>query len=304
MANLETNIAGIKFKNPVLTASGTFGYGVEFADFVDLNRLGGFIVKGTTLSPRQGNAYPRLAETPSGMINAVGLQNKGVQYFMDHIYPQLKDYDTNVIVNLSGSCVEDYVTGAEMLATLDRIPCIELNISCPNVKAGGMGFGTNPAMAAEVVSRVRAVYPKPLIVKLTPNVTSIAEIAKAVEGAGADSVSLINTVLAMAVDVERQRPVLSTITGGLSGAAVKPIALRCVWQVYNAVSIPIVGLGGIMNADDAIAFLLCGASAIQVGTANFIDPAVTIKIIDGIDSYLERHGCKSVSEIVGALKIS
>ena len=304
MANLETNIAGVSFKNPVLTASGTFGYGVEFADFIDLNRLGGFIVKGTTLHPRQGNAYPRLAETPSGMINAVGLQNKGVQYFIDHIYPNLKDFDTNVIVNLSGSCVEDYVTGAEMLNELDKIPCIELNISCPNVKAGGMGFGTQPAMAAEVVSKVREAYRKPIIVKLTPNVTSIAEIAKAVEGAGADSVSLINTVLAMDVDAERQRPVVSTITGGLSGAAVKPIALRCVWQVYNAVKIPIVGLGGIMNATDAIEFMLCGARAIEVGTANFIDPSVTMQIIDGIDDYLERHGCKNVSEIVGALKIS
>lgn len=303
MADLRTNIAGLEFKNPVLTASGTFGYGVEFADFIDLNRLGGFIVKGTTLNPRQGNAYPRLAETPSGMINAVGLQNKGVAYFIEHIYPSLKDYDTNVIVNLSGSCVEDYVTGAEMLNGLDRIPCIELNISCPNVKAGGMGFGTQPKLAEEVVSKVREVYHKPLIVKLTPNVTSIADIALAVEAAGADSVSLINTVLAMAVDAERQRPVLSTITGGMSGAAVKPIALRCVWQVYNAVKIPVVGLGGIMNATDAIEMMLCGARAIEVGTANFIDPSVTVKIVEGIDEYLDRHGCKSVSEIVGALKV-
>lgn len=303
MANLTTNIAGLEFKNPVLTASGTFGYGTEFSDFIDLSRLGGFIVKGTTLNPRQGNAYPRLAETPSGMINAVGLQNKGVRYFIDHIYPTLKDIDTNVIVNLSGSCIEDYVQGAEMLQELDRIPCVELNISCPNVKAGGMGFGTRPEMAAEVVSAVKAVYHKPLIVKLTPNVTSIAEIAKAVEGAGADAVSLINTVLAMAVDAERQRPVLSTVTGGLSGAAVKPIALRCVWQTYNAVKIPIVGLGGIMNATDAIEFLLCGARAIEVGTANFIDPAITVKIVDGINDYLERHGCQNVSEIVGALKV-
>ena len=270
MANLQTNIAGLELKNPVLTASGTFGYGTEFSDFIDLERLGGFIVKGTTLHPRQGNPYPRLAETPSGMINAVGLQNKGVAYYIEHIHPQ---------------------------------PAIELNISCPNVKAGGMGFGTKPEMAAEVVGAVRDVYKKPLIVKLTPNVTSIAEIAKAVEGAGADSVSLINTVLAMAVDAERQRPVLSTVTGGLSGAAVKPIALRCVWQVYHAVQIPIVGLGGIMNATDAIEFLLCGARAIEVGTANFIDPAVTMKIIDGIDEYLDRHGCQNVSEIVGALKV-
>lgn len=303
MANLTTNIAGLEFKNPVLTASGTFGYGVEFSDFIDLNRLGGFIVKGTTLNPRQGNAYPRLAETPSGMINAVGLQNKGVDYFCEHIYPGLKDFDTNVIVNLSGSCVEDYVSGAEKLNELEKIPCIELNISCPNVKAGGMGFGTSTELAADVVSQVRKAYKKPLIVKLTPNVTSIAEIAKAVEGAGADAVSLINTVLAMAVDAERQRPVLSTITGGMSGAAVKPIALRCVWQTYNAVKIPIVGLGGIMNATDAIEFMLCGARAIEVGTANFIDPTITVQIVDGINDYLERHGCQNVSEIVGALKV-
>ena len=303
MANLITNIAGLEFKNPVLTASGTFGYGVEFSDFIDLNRLGGFIVKGTTLHPRQGNAYPRLAETPSGMINAVGLQNKGVDYFCEHIYPQLKDFDTNVIVNLSGSCIEDYVEGAEKLNELEKIPCIELNISCPNVKAGGMGFGTKTDLAESVVSAVRAAYKKPLIVKLTPNVTSITDIAKAVEAAGADAVSLINTVLAMAVDAERQRPVLSTVTGGLSGAAVKPIALRCVWQAYNAVKIPIVGLGGIMNATDAIEFMLCGARAIEVGTANFIDPTITIQIIDGINDYLERHGCQNVSEIVGALKV-
>ena len=303
MANLTTNIAGLEFKNPVLTASGTFGYGVEFSDFIDLNRLGGFIVKGTTLNPRQGNAYPRLAETPSGMINAVGLQNKGVDYFIEHIYPKLKDFDTNVIVNLSGSCVEDYVAGAEKLNALEKIPCIELNISCPNVKAGGMGFGTSTQLASEVVSKVREAYKKPLIVKLTPNVTSIAEIAKAVEGAGADAVSLINTVLAMAVDAEKQRPILSTVTGGMSGAAVKPIALRCVWQTYNAVKIPIVGLGGIMNATDAIEFMLCGARAIEVGTANFIDPTITVQIVDGINDYLERHGCQNVSEIVGALKV-
>lgn len=308
MADLHVNIAGIDFQNPVLTASGTFGYGIEFQDFIDLNRLGGFIVKGTTLHPRQGNAYPRLAETPSGMINAVGLQNKGVQYFIDHIYPKIvsslnPDSQAKIIVNLSGSCIEDYVTGAEMLNELEKVPCIELNISCPNVKAGGMGFGTQPQLAEEVVSAVRAVYRKPLIVKLTPNVTSIAEIAKAVESAGADAVSLINTVLAMAVDAEKQRPILSTVTGGMSGAAVKPIALRCVWQTYHAVQIPIVGLGGIMNATDAIEFLLCGARAIEIGTANFIDPAVTIKVVDGINEYLDRHGCKSVNEIIGALKV-
>ena len=303
MANLNVDLAGLKLKNPVLTASGTFGYGSEFSDFIDLERLGGFIVKGTTLHPRQGNAYPRLAETPSGMINAVGLQNKGVKHYIEHIHPTLEHLDTNVIVNLSGSCIEDYVEGARMLNEVATIPAVELNISCPNVKAGGMGFGTKPEMAAEVVRAVKDVYNKPLIVKLTPNVTSIAEIAKAVEAAGADAVSLINTVLAMAVDAERQRPVLSTITGGLSGAAVKPIALRCVWQVHNAVQIPIVGLGGIMNATDAVEFMLCGASAIEVGTANFIDPAVTVKIVDGINDYLDRHGCQNVTEIIGALKV-
>lgn len=304
MADLSVNIAGLDLKNPVLTASGTFGYGTEFSDFIDLEQLGGFIVKGTTLHPRQGNAYPRLAETPSGMINAVGLQNKGVQYYIEHIHPTLEHLKTNVIVNLSGSCIEDYVEGARMLNEVATIPAVELNISCPNVKAGGMGFGTSPAMASEVVAAVKAVYKKPLIVKLTPNVTSIAEIAKAVEGAGADAVSLINTVLAMAVDAERQRPILSTITGGLSGPAVKPIALRCVWQVHNAVQIPIVGLGGIMNATDAVEFLLCGASAIEVGTANFIDPQTTIKVVEGLNEYLDRHGCKSVTEIIGALKVN
>ena len=303
MANLNINLAGLELKNPVLTASGTFGYGTEFSDFIDLERLGGFIVKGTTLHPRQGNAYPRLAETPSGMINAVGLQNKGVRYYIDHIHPTLEHLKTNVIVNLSGSCIEDYVEGARMLNEVATIPAVELNISCPNVKAGGMGFGTKPEMAAEVVRAVKDVYQKPLIVKLTPNVTSIADIARAVEDAGADAVSLINTVLAMAVDAERQRPVLSTVTGGLSGAAVKPIALRCVWQVHNAVQIPIVGLGGIMNATDAIEFMLCGASAVEIGTANFIDPAVTVKVVEGINDYLDRHGCQNVTEIVGALKV-
>jgi dihydroorotate dehydrogenase (NAD+) catalytic subunit len=304
MANLEVNIGGLKLQNPVLTASGTFGYGLEFEDFIDLNRLGGFIVKGTTLHAREGNAYPRLAETPSGMINAVGLQNKGVTYFCEHFYPQLTRFSrTHPIVNLSGSCIEDYVEAAEQLNELEGIPAVELNISCPNVKAGGMGFGTQCAQAEAVVSAVRRVYKKTLIVKLTPNVTSIADIARAVEAAGADAVSMINTVLAMAVDAERQRPLLSTVTGGLSGAAVKPIALRCVWQTYHAVQIPIVGLGGIMNATDAVEFLLCGASAIEVGTANFIDPAVTIKVIDGIDAYLERHGCSSVQEIIGALNV-
>lgn len=305
MANLNISLGNLSLQNPVMTASGTFGYGIEFADFIDLNRLGGFIVKGTTLNAREGNAYPRLAETPSGMINAVGLQNKGVDYFCREIYPTLQPYapHTRVIVNLSGSCIEDYVTAAERLNTLTDIAAVELNISCPNVKAGGMGFGTSPELAAEVVGAVRKVLDKHLIVKLTPNVTSITDIAKAVEGAGADSISLINTVLSMAVDAETQRPLLSTITGGLSGAAVKPIALRCVWQCYNAVKVPIVGLGGIMNATDAIEFMLCGARAIEIGTANFIDPTVTMKVIDGIDQYLERHGCHSVEEIVGALKV-
>lgn len=303
MANLNVKIGGLTLQNPVLTASGTFGYGVEFEDFIDLNRLGGFIVKGTTLKAREGNAYPRLAETPSGMINAVGLQNKGVDYFCQNIYPKLTHYTSRPIVNLSGSCVEDYVEAAEKLNTLDGIQAVELNISCPNVKAGGMGFGTKCDLAESVVAAVRNVYGKTLIVKLTPNVTSIAEIAKAVEAAGADAVSMINTVLAMAVDAERQRPLLSTVTGGLSGAAVKPIALRCVWQTYNAVKIPIVGLGGIMNATDAVEFMLCGATAIEVGTANFIDPTITMKVIDGIDDYLNRHGCSSVTEIIGALKV-
>ena len=305
MGKVDTKVTlcGIELDNPVIPASGTFGFGYEFAELYDINILGTFSWKGTTLNPRFGNPTPRIAECKNGMINAVGLQNKGVDYFCEHIYPKLKDFDTNVIVNLSGSCIEDYVAGAEKLNELEKIPCIELNISCPNVKAGGMGFGTKTDLAESVVSAVRAVYKKPLIVKLTPNVTSITDIAKAVEGAGADAVSLINTVLAMAVDAERQRPVLSTVTGGMSGAAVKPIALRCVWQTYNAVKIPIVGLGGIMNATDAIEFMLCGARAIEVGTANFVDPSVTMQIIDGIDAYLERHGCKNVSEIVGALKI-
>ena len=303
MADLRVNIGALKLKNPVLTASGTFGYGEEFADFIDLTRLGGFIVKGTTLHPREGNPYPRMAETPMGMLNAVGLQNKGVHYFVEQIYPRLKDLNTNVIVNVSGSSVDDYSETAAIINELDNIPAIELNISCPNVKHGGMTFGVHPEAAAEVVSAVRMAYHKTLIVKLTPNVTDITEIAKAVEGAGADSVSLINTMLGMAIDSERRKPLLSTITGGLSGPCVKPVALRMVWQVAKAVKIPVVGLGGIMNATDAIEFMLCGARAIEVGTANFIDPAVTMKIIDGIDEYLDRHGCQNVSEIVGALKV-
>ena len=303
MADLKVNIGTLKLKNPVLTASGTFGYGEEFADFVDLTRLGGFIVKGTTLQPREGNPYPRMAETPMGMLNAVGLQNKGVHYFVEHIYPRLKDLDTNVIVNVSGSSVEDYRETAAIINELENIPAIELNISCPNVKHGGMTFGVHPEAAAEVVSAVRSAYHKTIIVKLTPNVTDITEIAKAVEGAGADSISLINTMLGMAIDAERRKPLLSTVTGGLSGPCVKPVALRMVWQVAKAVKVPVVGLGGIMNATDAIEFLLAGATAIELGTANFIDPAITVKVVDGINDYLDRHGFKSVQEIIGALEV-
>ena len=290
-------------KNPVMTASGTFGYGLEFQDFVNLEDIGGIIVKGTTLLPREGNPYPRMAETPMGMLNAVGLQNKGVHYFADHIYPQIKDIKTNMIVNVSGSQVEDYAETASIINELEHIPAIELNISCPNVKQGGMAFGVSAHGAAEVVSAVRKVYKKTLIVKLSPNVTDIAEIARAVEGAGADSVSLINTLLGMAIDAEKRKPVLSTVTGGMSGAAVKPIALRMVWQVAKAVKIPVIGLGGIMNWRDAVEFLLAGASAVQIGTANFIDPAVTVKVVAGINDYLERHGYASVEDIVGALEL-
>ncbi|MDO5570580.1 MAG: dihydroorotate dehydrogenase [Bacteroidales bacterium] len=302
MAELNVEIGTLKLKNPVMTASGTFGYGYEFSDFIDLNKLGGFIVKGTTLNPREGNPYPRMAEVPMGMLNAVGLQNKGIKYFSENIYPKVKDFDTNVIVNVSGSTIEDYVETACKCSLLDNINAIELNISCPNVKEGGMAFGTSPASAAKVVKAVRAAYKKTLIVKLSPNVTDITEIAKAVEGEGADSVSLINTLLGMAVNAEKRTPILSTVTGGMSGAAVKPIALRMVWQVFNSVKIPVIGLGGIMNAIDAVEFLLCGASAVQIGTANFIDPSITIKIIDGINDYLERQGCSSVKEIIGSLK--
>lgn len=302
MANLKVEIGGLQLKNPVMTASGTFGYGIEFADFIDLSRLGGIIVKGTTLEAREGNPYPRMAETPSGMLNAVGLQNKGVDYFAEHIYPEIKDIDTHIIVNVSGACIDDYVATAERIASLPAIPAIELNISCPNVKQGGMAFGTSCASAASVVKAVRKVYPKTLIVKLSPNVTNIAEIALAVEAEGADSVSLINTLMGMAIDAERRRALLSTVTGGLSGACVKPIALRMVWQVAHAVKIPVIGLGGISSAEDAIEFFLAGASAIQIGTANFIDPAITIKVIDGIDNYLNRHGFTSVTDIIGALE--
>ena len=301
MADLNININGLPLKNPVLTASGTFGYGTEFQDFIDLERLGGFIVKGTTLKHREGNPYPRMAETPSGMLNAVGLQNKGVDYFIEHIYPTIKDINSNILVNVSGSTIADYVATAEKINALDRIPAIELNISCPNVKEGGMAFGTSCISASEVVKEVRKVYKKHLMVKLSPNVTSIQEIALAVEGAGADSVSLINTLMGMAVNVKTRKPVLSTITGGLSGPCVKPVALRMVWQVAKAVKIPVVGLGGISCANDAIEFLLAGASAIQIGTANFIDPTVTIKVIDGINDYLDQNGFTSVKEIIGVI---
>ena len=303
MVQLNTKIGSLELKNPVMTASGTFGYGTEYADFMDISRLGAIIVKGTTLAPRQGNPYPRMAETPSGMLNAVGLQNKGVDYFVDHIYPEVQKIGTAIIVNVSGSCIDDYVQTASIINTLDDIPAIELNISCPNVKQGGMAFGVNPESAAQVVSAVRKAYDKTLIVKLSPNVTDITEIARAVEGAGADSVSLINTMLGMAIDAEKRRPILSTITGGMSGPAVKPVALRMVWQTAKAVKIPVIGLGGICSATDAIEFLLAGASAIQIGTANFIDPSISEKVVDGIADYLERHGFNSVQDIIGALQV-
>ena len=294
---------GLTIKNPVMTASGTFGYGLEYGDFIDLNRLGGVLVKGTTLHPRQGNPYPRMAETPSGMLNAVGLQNKGVDYFCEHIYPTIFGYDTAMIVNVSGSQVEDYIETAEKINALEGIPAIELNISCPNVKEGGMAFGVTCAGAASVVRAVRAVYDKTLIVKLSPNVTDITEIARAVEAEGADSISMINTLLGMAIDAEKRRPVLSTITGGLSGPAVKPIALRMVWQTAQAVKVPIIGMGGIASAKDAIEFLLAGASAVEVGTYNFVDPSVTTQIVDGIEDYMRRHGFTDIQDLIGALQI-
>jgi dihydroorotate dehydrogenase (NAD+) catalytic subunit len=303
MADLKVKIGKMPMKNPVMTASGTFGYGEEFTDFMDLATLGGILVKGTTLNNREGNPYPRMAETPSGMLNAVGLQNKGVDYFVKTIYPRIKDFDTNVIVNVSGSTIDDYVRTAAIINELPQIPAIELNISCPNVKQGGMSFGVTAKGAAEVVAAVRAAYRKTLIVKLSPNVTDITEIARAAEGAGADSVSLINTLLGMAIDAERRRPILSTITGGLSGPAVKPVALRMVWQVAKAVKIPVIGLGGITNWRDAVEFLLAGATAIQIGTANFIDPTVTEKVVAGINDYLDRHKYHSVTEIIGALEV-
>lgn len=303
MDRLNVTIGGLQLKNPVMTASGTFGYGLEYDDFIDVNRLGGILVKGTTLEPRQGNDYPRMAETPSGMLNAVGLQNKGVDYFVEHIYPEIKDYDTAVVVNVSGSTIEDYVKCTEKLVSLEKIPAIELNISCPNVKEGGMAFGTSCVSAAEVTKAVRKVYPKTLIVKLSPNVTDITEIARAVEAEGTDAVSLVNTFLGMAIDAETRRPKLSTITGGLSGPCIKPIALRMVWQVYNAVKIPIIGMGGISNWQDAIEFILAGSTAIQIGTYNFIDPTVSVSVVDGILEYLDRHNIASVNELVGQLNV-
>lgn len=302
MADLRVSIGRLALKNPVMTASGTFGYGLEFQDFVPLDGLGGIIVKGTTSKPREGNDYPRMAETAQGMLNCVGLQNKGVDYFCEHIYPQIKDIDTNVIVNVSGSSPEDYAECAACIDALEQIPAIELNISCPNVKDGGMAFGVTCAGASSVVKAVRAKYRKTLIVKLSPNVTNIAEIARAVEAEGADSVSLINTLMGMAIDVERRRSMLSIGTGGLSGPCVKPVALRMVWQVAKAVKIPVVGLGGITTARDAIEFFMAGATAIEIGTANFIDPAVTIKVRDGISEWLDKHGCQSVHDIIGCLE--
>ena len=301
MAQITTNIGRLKLKNPVMTASGTFGYGLEFADLVNLSDIGGIIVKGTTLHPREGNDYPRMAETASGMLNCVGLQNKGVDYFCKNIYPKIKDIDTNMIVNVSGSSIEDYALCAARINELERIPAIELNISCPNVKQGGMAFGVTSKGARAVVEAVRKVYDKTLIVKLSPNVTDIAEIALAVEDAGADAVSLINTLMGMAIDINRRCPKLSINTGGLSGPAVKPVALRMVWQVTKAVKIPVVGLGGISTTEDAIEFLMAGASAVQIGTANFIDPAVSVKIAQGISRWLDQHKYKSVQEIIGAV---
>ncbi|WP_353121298.1 dihydroorotate dehydrogenase [Dysgonomonas capnocytophagoides] len=303
MDKLNIQIGNLNLKNPVMTASGTFGYGKEYSDFIDLGKLGGICVKGTTLHDRQGNAYPRMAETPSGMLNAVGLQNKGVDYFVSHIYPEIKDFETNIIVNVSGSTIEDYAECAARLSDLDKVPGIELNISCPNVKEGGMAFGTSACSAADVVKAVRKVYNKTLIVKLSPNVTDITEIAKAAEGEGANSLSLINTLLGMAIDINKRKPVLSTVTGGLSGPCVKPVALRMVWQTYNAVKIPIIGMGGIASWQDAVEFILAGSSAIQIGTYNFIDPTISEKVVNGIQGYLDQHNISHVKELIGALDI-
>lgn len=303
MDRLKTNIGRLELKNPVMTASGTFGYGKEYADFVDLARIGGICVKGTTLHDRQGNSYPRMAETASGMLNAVGLQNKGVDYFVSNIYPEIKDIDTHIVVNVSGSTVEDYAECAARLNDLEKVPAIELNISCPNVKEGGMAFGTSACSAAEVVKAVRKRYNKTLIVKLSPNVTDITEIARAAESEGADSLSLINTLLGMSIDINKRKPILSTVTGGLSGPCVKPVALRMVWQTYNAVKIPIIGMGGISKWEDAVEFMLAGATAVQVGTYNFVDPTISTKIVDGILHYMEVNKMNNTSDIIGKLDL-
>lgn len=303
MIDTVVKIGNLELRNPVMTASGTYGYGTEFKDFVDFSRIGGIIVKGTTLRSREGNPYPRLAEVSQGLLNTIGLQNKGVDYFVEHIYPEIQDYDTNIIVNVSGTCPEDYAECAEKLADLPKIPAIEVNISCPNVKQGGMTIGVDPKAASEVIRAVRKAYPKTMIVKLTPNVTDITEIARAVEAEGADSVSLINCLNGMAIDAERRKPILSMVTGGLSGPCVKPVALRMVYQVSKAVRIPVIGLGGISNATDAVEFMLAGATAIEIGTANFIDPSVTMKVASGIEDYLKRHNYQSVKQIIGALDV-
>jgi dihydroorotate dehydrogenase (NAD+) catalytic subunit len=303
MLDTQVKIGELVLRNPVMTASGTYGYGTEFKDFVDFSRMGGIIIKGTTLRSREGNPYPRLAEVSQGLLNTIGLQNKGVDYFVEHIYPEIKDYDTNIIVNVSGTCPEDYAECAEKLASLEKIPAIEVNISCPNVKQGGMTIGVDPVAAASVIKAVRKAYPKTMIVKLTPNVTDITEIARAVEAEGADSVSLINCLNGMAIDAERRRPILSMVTGGLSGPCIKPVALRMVYQVSKAVKIPVIGLGGISNATDAVEFMLAGASAIEIGTANFVDPSVTMKVASGIEDYLKRHNYQSVKQIIGALEV-
>ncbi len=298
MVDLSIDLGkGLRLANPVMTASGTFGYGLEFADVVDLNRLGAIIVKGTTLNPRQGNPYPRMAETPSGMLNAVGLQNKGVDYFISEIYPKIKDLESPLIVNVSGSQPEDYAEVCRRLSSLERVKAVEINISCPNVKQGGMAFGTTCSGAGKVTSAARESWDRHLIVKLSPNVTDITEIARAVEATGADSVSLVNTFLGMAIDVERRRPVLSTVTGGLSGPCIRPIAVRMVWQTAKSVKIPVIGLGGIMDGRDALEFLMAGASAVEIGTANFVNPSATEDVIDEISEYCNRHGIESLSEL-------
>lgn len=302
MVDLSVEIGNLKLKNPIMTASGTFGYGEEFADFIDLNRLGGIVVKGTTLHPREGNPYPRMVETPSGMLNAVGLQNKGVDHFIEHIYPRIKDYDTPIVVNVSGAQADDYAAVCRKLNGLEKVAAVEINISCPNVKQGGMTFGTTVGGAQSVVKEARKAYDGTMIVKLTPNVTDVTEIARAVEDAGADAVSLTNTFMGMAIDVEKMKPCLSTVTGGLSGACIRPIAVRMVWQVSKAVKIPVIGLGGIMNGRDAVEFMLAGATAVEIGTANFIDPQVTVKAVDFITDYLERHQLQSARELIGAMK--